>query len=123
MAEQTEKVKVGDKLWYGPNRGDHEGMWVTVTRVGRRWFEWGHHYHRADAVTLEPDDSKPRSLHGRFYRSPEAWQAHLEAERRRLANDTAWQEFRLPFVRPAHVTTDTIEQIKALLSPPAAGPK
>jgi hypothetical protein len=98
MSQQPEKVKVGERLWFGrpwgpgyepeqaPGGG---GEWVTVTKVGRKWFEWGRRGSRADAVTLEPDNTGARGMYGRFYRTQEDWRAEMAEARQRFAADQA----------------------------------
>ena len=114
-------IEVGMKLWYGPSSGMN-GQWVTVSKVGRKWFEWGDCANgRAEIATLIPDRENRwgRWRYGRFYFMPEDWRADLEAKRIESETEKAWEMFRraVPYIRPEHLTLESIAQLTAILFP------
>ncbi len=111
----ADKLKVGDKLWWVPNRG--EAGEVVVKKVGRKWATvsrttWGSNMEqRIDFRDPSmPADSGGYSSPGRCWRTKEEYQLYQQ----RLA---LWGEIRAYFAGsyayqvPAHLDGDDLESI------------
>lgn len=106
----TEKIKVGDTLWFVPDNyysRDHARD-ETVVKVGRLWAYTGDRQ-RLDLQTLVADHAYTR---GQYYRDRDAYEAS-----QRLA--AAWLNLRRQIDRqysaPRNVTLSAIHQAAALL--------
>ena len=88
----TERLKVGDVLWYVPSTHYNrtaQGQSVTVTKVGRKWATLDGTWHdlRVDMDDGWRADGGEYRSPGRAYRSREAYEA-------RVALSAAWEPFR-----------------------------
>lgn len=111
------KLKVGDRLWWVPDRG--EAGEVVVKKVGRKWAtvgkddgrEWMDN--RIDYQNPQmPADGVRWQSHGRCYRTKEEYELTLQC----LA---LWREvrqyFRNSYQVPAHLDVDDLEGILQIL--------
>ena len=107
----TEKVTVGQRLLYVPAQNRGPPREVTVTRVGRKWFEANGVYSRISIETLWVDGGQYGSP-GRCWLSAESY----EAEKSRQA---AWSEFKSlmdrHYAAPADVSISQIENARRAL--------
>lgn len=79
-------VKVGQKLWFVPNERHGNPREVTVTKVGRKWFETDGYTPRISVESLKADGGQYLSP-GRCYLSKSE---HTHA----VATTQAWSEFK-----------------------------
>ena len=103
----TDKVKIGDTLWYVPYRRYTNAVpsYVVVNKVGRKWAEAGGLRGRFDAVTLDHD-------FGVLWRSREECEEHEKA-------DAAWAQLHkfvsAQYRRPRHLDEMAVRMAMAYL--------
>src|SRR5690349_21160293 len=94
-------VKVGDVLWYVPNSRHQNAKSVTVTKVGRKYFDVDGWAPRIAIDTWLADGGQHISP-GACYESEDAHKAFI-------AQASAWSDFRRDVSN--EYTSRTIEQI------------
>jgi hypothetical protein len=106
-------LTVGQELWYAPADRRYLGgaCAVRVLKVGRKWADVDHHIGRVDAESLWVDGGKYSSP-GRCWLSKETWEAE---EARRSAWDQLRRDVYGQHPPPEHITTEQIENVRALL--------
>lgn len=102
-------LKVGDTVWFVPNRGYGQPRELAIKKVGRKWLTVGvGHGMRLDAATLRPEHYGAGSI----YRSQEE---HTQTVARR----EAWSRIKKlteAWVSPTNLTIEQMRQIVELLS-------
>jgi hypothetical protein len=107
--KMSEKLKVGQKLWWVGNYRNRTGVEVTVTKVGRVWAELSNR-ERISIKTLQADE--------KGYSSPGSCYLSSDEHKRIIERQKAWDLFRKNIHYrhiPDHVTVEDITEAARLI--------